>query len=192
MYSEQLESVSEIMKDFQCPWLFSGGWSIDLALEKVTRQHDDVDICVFRDDAQRVLDYFRDWKISVAVPGEHRLLPCRTTDDTLPPRFGLHLRKGNQFIEILLTDKVDDMVIFRRDPSIRMTLDEFVRTDSQGRKYVAPEWQLLFKSKENREKDQQDFNSFIAQIDERQRHWLVTALKTHNPKSSWIVALEQR
>ncbi|WP_368780897.1 nucleotidyltransferase domain-containing protein [Alicyclobacillus fastidiosus] len=35
-----------------------GGWSIDLTLEMVTRQHEDVDICVFREYVQGVLDYF--------------------------------------------------------------------------------------------------------------------------------------
>ena len=179
------------MKDFQYPWFISGGWSIDLALGKVTRQHEDVDICVFREQVQGVLDYFFEWEISVAIPGEHRLEPCRNTQDTLPPRFGLHLRKGDQFIEVLLTDRIGEKVIFRRDPSIHMSLREFIRTDNQGRQYVAPEWQLLFKSKENRDKDQQDFKTFIAYSNTRQRRWLLTALKTHNPESRWIAMLER-
>ena len=178
------------MKDFQYPWLIGGGWSIDLALGAVTRQHEDVDICVFRDHVQGVLDYFCDWDISVAIPREHRLEPCKTVQDTLPPRFGLHLRKGKQFIEILLTDTIDDAVIFRRDPSIRMPLREFIRTDNQGRQYVAPEWQLLFKSTEGREKDEQDFESCIGYFSEQQREWLLTALKTSNSTSKWIAMLE--
>ncbi|QSO47363.1 nucleotidyltransferase domain-containing protein [Alicyclobacillus mengziensis] len=190
MDSEQLDSVAELMKDFQYPWLIAGGWSIDLALGAVTRQHEDVDICVFRQHVQGVLDYFSDWDIAVAIPGEHRLEPCRTVQDTSPPRFGLHLRKGEQFIEILLTDRIDDEVIFRRDPSIRMPLHDFIRMDNQGRKYVAPEWQLLFKSKEGREKDEQDFTSYISHCSEQQREWLLTALKTNNPNSKWITMLE--
>lgn len=190
VYSEQLDSAVELMKDFPFPWLIGGGWSIDLALGTVTRQHEDVDICVFREDVNGVLDYFCDWQLAVAIPGEHRLEPCRTVEDTLPPRYGLHLRKDKQFIEIFLTDRHDDEVIFRRDPSIRMPLHDFIRTDSEGRQYVAPEWQLLFKSKEGREKDEQDFESFMSHCREQQRGWLLAALKTNNPTSKWIAMLE--
>lgn len=189
-YSAQLDSVLETMKDFQYPWLVSGGWSIDLALGKVTRPHEDVDICVSRDHVQGVLDYFSDWDISVAIPGEHRLEPGRAVRDMLPPRFGLHLRKGDQFIEVLLTDRIGDEVTFRRDPSIRMSMSDFIRTDSQGRQYVTPEWQLLFKSKEDRDKDRQDLKSFIAHGNAKRRAWLLAALKTHNPTSRWIEMLE--
>lgn len=189
MYSEQLDSTVELMKEFQYPWLIGGGWSIDLALGTVTRPHEDVDICVFREHVQGVLDYFCDWDIFVAIPGEHRLEPCRTVQDTLPPRFGLHLRQGKQFIEILLTDRIDDEVIFRRDPSIRMPLHDFIKTDNRGRQFVAPEWQLLFKSKEGREKDEQDFESYIGHCGQQQREWLLTALKTNNPTSKWITML---
>ena len=108
VYSEQLDSVVDLMQGFQFPWLIGGGWSIDLALGTVTRQHDDVDIYVFREHVQGVLNYFCDWDITVAIPGEHRLEACRTVQASLPPRFGLHLRKGKQFIEILLTDRIED------------------------------------------------------------------------------------
>ena len=77
MYSEQLDSVAELMKDLRYPWLIGGGWSIDLALGTITRHHEDVDICVFREHVQGVLDYFSDWDMSVAIPGEHRLEPHR-------------------------------------------------------------------------------------------------------------------
>lgn len=121
---------------------------------------------------------------------DHRLEPCRTVQDTLPLRFGLHLHKEDQFIEVLLTDRIGDKVIFRRDPSIRMSMSDFIRTDSQWRQYVTPEWQLLFKSKEDRDKDRQDLKSFIVHGNAKQRAWLLAALKTHNPTSRWIEMLE--
>ncbi|WP_081841469.1 nucleotidyltransferase domain-containing protein [Alicyclobacillus macrosporangiidus] len=192
VHSEQLDSVADVMDKFQYPWLIGGGWAIDLALGKVTREHEDVDICVFREHTQAVLDHFSDWDVKVAVPGEHRLEVCRHVQDTLPPRFGLHIRKGHQFIEVLLTDKTADevTVIFRRDPSIRMPLSEFVRVDNRGRKYVAREWQLLFKSKEGRDKDHRDFQTYAPHCTESQRYWLLSALKKHNPRSEWISLLE--
>jgi len=93
------------------------------------------------------------------------------------PKIGLHLRKGDQFIEVLLTDWIGDEVLFRRDPSIRMLMSDFIRTDSQGRQYVTPEWQLLFKSKEDRDKDRQDLKSFIAHGNAKRRAWLLAACR---------------
>jgi hypothetical protein len=61
--SEQLDTIIQIMNNFQYPWYIAGGWAIDLRLGKVTREHEDVDICIFREYTQKILDYFSDWKI---------------------------------------------------------------------------------------------------------------------------------
>ncbi|HZG59866.1 MAG TPA: hypothetical protein VEY68_05265 [Anoxybacillus sp.] len=188
--SEQLDTIVQIMNKFQYPWFIAGGWAIDLGVGKVTRKYEDVDICIFREYTQEILDYFSDWKISVTIPGERRLEPVTSVEDTRLPRFGLHLHKENQFIEILLTDVSDDKVLFRRDPSISMDIDKFVRVDKAGRKYVAPEWQLLFKAKEGRVKDEHDFRAYLPTMTVEQREWLLSALRKHVPNSSWINDLQ--
>ncbi|WNR46908.1 nucleotidyltransferase domain-containing protein [Paenibacillus roseipurpureus] len=62
-----LDFIMSEMKNFQKPWFISGGWVIDIALGKVTREHDDLDICIYREDANEALRYFDDWEIKVAV-----------------------------------------------------------------------------------------------------------------------------
>jgi hypothetical protein len=61
--SSQLDFVVNVMKGFKYPWFFAGGWSIDLGIGKVTRDHEDVDICIFREHALEVLSYFSEWTI---------------------------------------------------------------------------------------------------------------------------------
>jgi hypothetical protein len=180
----------DVMRDFPHPWWISGGWTVDLALGRITRPHDDIDICVLREDTQAVLDYFSDWDIGVTIPGEHRLEPVCNVDDTLAPRYGLHLHKDALFLEILLTDKVDDEIPFRRQPSIRMPVTQFSQVDALNRPYVAPEFQLLFKAKDGREKDEQDFLAYLPLMTVEQRAWLLAALQAHLPNSPWIPRLE--
>nr|WP_169794776.1 hypothetical protein [Alicyclobacillus kakegawensis] len=179
-----------MLHDFPYPWLVGGGWAIDLALGRITRAHEDVDICVFREYAQELLDYFSEWEIMVAVPGERRLEACRTVEDTSPPRFSLHMRKNDQFIEVFLTDRIGDEVIFRRNSSIRMPIRDFCRADTCGRPFVAPEWQLLFKAKEGRDQDNQDFHVCLPHLTEAQLQWLSRALQRHLPNCPWLAELE--
>ncbi|KRD91784.1 hypothetical protein ASE51_14765 [Bacillus sp. Root147] len=187
--SKQLDFVVNVMKDFKHPWLFAGGWSIDLGIGKVTREHEDVDICIFREHALEVLSYFSQWTISVAIPGEGRLEPCKTLKDLDPPRYGLHLQRKQDFIEVLLTDRSGDNVLFRKNHGISMNYKQFVHEDLFNRKYVAPEWQLLFKAKEGRLKDEEDFKAYLPFMNKEQRLWLSSALQKQFPSSSWIKKL---
>lgn len=63
--SEELDFVSAIMEGYRLPWFFSGGWAIDLALGRLTRRHDDVDICVFRENVKEFIEFFTEWNIQV-------------------------------------------------------------------------------------------------------------------------------
>jgi len=185
--SEQLDFIEAIMKDFKYPWFIAGGWSIDLGIGKITRVHEDMDICIFRENIAAILTYFIEWDIiNVTIPGESRLEKVTTIRDTESPRYCLHLTKGQQFIEILLTDNVDGQIPYRRDSSIKISHEDFVRTDDTGRNYIAPELQLLYKASSCRPKDQLDFENFLPVMSSKQIEWLRVALMKAHPTSSWI------
>ncbi|NMP24313.1 hypothetical protein HIJ39_18435 [Sulfobacillus sp. DSM 109850] len=58
------------MDGFPGSWLVTGGWSIDLALGHVTRDHQDIDVVVFRHPLSSVLQHFHDWNRQVVIFGE--------------------------------------------------------------------------------------------------------------------------
>lgn len=190
--SEPLVFVMDLMQDFPHPWWVGGGWALDVAAGRVSREHEDLDICIFREHAHAIFEHFSDWRIQIAIPGEHRLVPCTTLEDLRLPRYGLHLHRGDEFLEILLTDRVENQVIYRRDPAIQMPLHRFARLDSHGIPYVAPEWQLLFKAKEGRAKDQADFEQHAPLLDVEGVLWLYSSLQHHLPSSPWLSALQPR
>lgn len=189
--SQELDFIMEQMKDFKHPWYIAGGWAVDLGIGKITREHHDLDICIFREHTQDVLDYFKDWEIGVALPGVHELAPCCSAKDTAAPRYCLHLHQRNRFIEILLTDRVGDYVIYRRDHAVTMSIHDFKRMDDNGRLYVNPIWQLLFKSKNPREHDELDFRNYLQVMTDNERKWLLQQLNHAEPNSPWIGELDR-
>ncbi|MCL6599851.1 nucleotidyltransferase domain-containing protein [Alicyclobacillus macrosporangiidus] len=186
-----LAEITRVMETFGRPWFIVGGWALDLSLGHVTREHHDVDVCVFRDDVASLLSYFQGWDCKVVIPGEHRLVTCSSERDTLPPRHELHFSKAGTQIEVLLIDKVGDRVLFRRDPTVWMAYERFSRRDLSGRPFVAREWQLLFKAKSPRSKDELDFRNHAPNLEAGAKKWLVEALKRHVPYTTWIEQLQK-
>ncbi|ARU62823.1 hypothetical protein CBW65_18975 [Tumebacillus avium] len=184
-----IRTIRDLMQNFPHPWFLAGGWALDVAGGRVYREHEDLDICIYREHMPAILEYFADWQISVAIPGEHRLEPGTRVEDTLPPRYGLHLHRGEEFLEILLTDREGDIIPFRRNTAISMPRSQFERVDAAGLPYVAPEWQLLYKAKEGRAKDEEDFQVHVPMLTEDGRVWLLRALSTHLPGHPWILKL---
>ena len=189
-HAKELLYIQDLMKHFPHPWFIGGGWALDLAAGQVSREHEDLDLCILREHAPSLFPYFSDWDIQIAIPGEHRLEPCTSIQDTLAPRYGLHLRRDTEFVEILLTDRTGDRIPFRRDPEIFIDYDRFANWDANGLPYVAPEWQLLYKAKEGRDKDLADFQTHAPLLDDPAKQWLLQALAKHLPHSDWVPLLQ--
>ncbi|NEW09075.1 hypothetical protein GK047_24165 [Paenibacillus sp. SYP-B3998] len=179
----------DVMENFEKPWFISGGWVVDIALGKLTREHDDLDICIYREDAKEALRYFENWEIKVAVPGEGRLVDYEQFSDLSLPRYCLHLFREKNFIEILLTERVGDEVFFRKNKNITMGTNDFALKDSAGRPFVNPVWQLLFKSLNPRGKDNEDFNNYLSIMNDRQKLWLASGIRIMKPDSVWLAKL---
>ncbi|MFD1176012.1 nucleotidyltransferase domain-containing protein [Paenibacillus puldeungensis] len=179
------------MKSFEKPWFVAGGWAIDLAVGKATREHKDIDICVFREDANYTINYFKDWDIKVAIPGEHRLERVDQITDVVLPRYCLHLFKDNEFLEILLTERVREEVVFRKNSEIRMSIKDFSK-HQENIPFVNPVWQLLFKSLNTREEDEHDFMTYINEVnDDYSKKWLFQKLKDIKGNQKWIEELQK-
>jgi len=187
----QLYRIEQIMHGSTFPWYIAGGWSIDLALGRKTRNHKDMDIVVYREYLQDVLDFFYKWDIGVAIPGEHRLEAVLDMTSIQPPQYCLHISNGQDFVEVLITDTQDEAVIFRRNTNIKMGFADFIRTDNNNRLFVTPEWQLLFKSKDPRIEDQQDFMNSVPALSSKQKSWLCESIRKMNKNHSWIIVLEE-
>lgn len=186
----ELEKACAHFEGFSHPWFVAGGWAIDLACGRITRSHQDVDFCVFRDSLPSLFTHFSEWEKIVCGPNIGQRKQCHSTEDVKPPLHELLFKNGKDTVEILLIDRQDKHVLFRRDPTIFLPFDEFACQHEKGIPFVHPAWQLLFKAKEPREKDNKDFHSALPCLDPKSRNWLLRALRLHYPEISWIHILK--
>jgi hypothetical protein len=68
--------VAAAMEGVGVPWCVVGGWSIDLFLGEVTREHEDIEIEVLRADHRHVWDHLAPLSFRAVGDGEIRRLEC--------------------------------------------------------------------------------------------------------------------
>lgn len=178
------------MSGFEPIWFVAGGWAIDLFLGRVTRQHDDIEIAIFRRDQLAVQKYLDKWVLKKA---ENNLLSSWKQGEFLKlPVHTIHCFNAQAeppFFEILLNEFDDNTWIFRRDKMITKPFSELFLTSQSGIKFLCPEVVLLYKSKNPRTKDEQDFRNTVERLDEKTIAWLRAALAVCDPENSWLQKL---
>ncbi|HSX25106.1 MAG TPA: hypothetical protein VLG69_04025 [Candidatus Andersenbacteria bacterium] len=174
------------MEGFQKPWFVCGGWAIDLFLNQQTRQHADVDVGIFREDQQFLREYLNDWQIYKVVEGEAINLK---KDELLElPIHELKALKGDQEIEILLNNSDATDWVYRREETITYPKEKLTQY-RDGIPYWAPEISLLYKTKETRSKDEQDFANVLPHLSQESRQWLKSAIEKTKPGHGWLAGL---
>jgi hypothetical protein len=172
-------------------WWFAGGWAIDLHAGAQSRPHGDLDIGILRRDAREVLAVFSSWEIFEAEAGVLTRLKQGT-----PPRSGVNslwcrpAGAAEWALEFLLDDAIEDEWVFRRQPDIRRRLATIVRRTAEALPYLAPEIQLLYKSRNPRPRDEADFRLLAPRLDGEARAWLNDALVRTDPQHAWIPDLK--
>jgi len=76
--------IGEALSARELGWAVAGGWAIDLYLGRVTRQHADVDIAVWRDEQLRLREALPEWRFSIADSGQLRTSPKHRARLTKP------------------------------------------------------------------------------------------------------------
>jgi hypothetical protein len=167
-------------------WWFAGGWAIDLHAGAQSRPHGDLDVGVLRRDVREVLAKLSSWEVYEAAAGALNRLDLGAL-----PRSGVNslwcrpAGAAEWRMEILLDDAIDDEWIFRRQPAIRRRLSSLVRHSAQALPYLAPEIQLLYKSRNPRARDEADFRLIAPRLDGAARSWLSDALARTDPAHAW-------
>ena len=182
-----LEQVVSIFTGFSKPWWIAGGFAIDAFAGIGRREHDDVDVCVFASDHLAVQEHLRDWQLQYAdppgklnpwprgfeLPAEVHDIWARGSEDD-PWRFQLMLNPGGPA-----------ELVFRRDERISVPLERALFLKDSVR-YLVPDYQLLFKSRGRREKDERDLEDCLPLLKESQRAWLKQALELTDSANPWL------
>lgn len=190
-----LEFVAAIFADFPYPWFVSGGWAIDLFRGDVTREHEDLEIGIFRRD-QRAAHFLLEpaWELEKAVDtgvemawvrwyqGEFLELPIHQVRVSRPA--------GNPpEFELFLNDTQGNEWFFRRNAEIRRPETSLWTFTDSGIPYLRPEIQLLYKARLLRDKDRHDFEGSVGRLDATARRWLKMRLESFLPGHKWLTEL---
>jgi len=165
------------------PWWFTGGIALELFVGTSWRSHDDIDVGIRRRDATTVFDHLRTrgWQFVVAAAGE------------LSPWDGGDLHEGRHQnnvwcrrpdgpwqLDMTVGEGDDERWVFRRDRAIERPWPRAVR-EIDGLRFLAPELQLLFKSKDVRPKDTVDAERVIPLLDGGGLALLVAQFRAGHP-----------
>jgi len=185
------QKVNDLLKDFDKPWFVAGGWAIDLYLNRVTRHHEDVEIAILRQDQLELQAFLHDWDIcKVISPAQRGLRQIWKQGERLEkPVHELHANRSTEDIrelEILLNESNEYNWLFRRDIRITLPLSRMGLVSPPGIPVLSPEIVLLFKTKNTKEKDEQDFESIISSLEVEVREWLKSAMEIHCPTHFWL------
>ncbi|GAA0500622.1 hypothetical protein GCM10008986_29930 [Salinibacillus aidingensis] len=180
--------INELMSDFNKIWFVVGGWAIDLHIGKETRLHKDIEISVFRKDQLKLKEYLQEWEFQKVIKGEFHPWKNEYLELPIHEIHAINKLSGAK-MEILLNETCGNKWIFRRDMRISYPIKELYRYSVQGIPYLNPEIVLLYKVRNTREKDHQDFMTVKDYLNDHQRKWLSEAIQIHEPQHEWLKCL---
>lgn len=167
-------TVSELMELLgraRFRWWVAGGRAIDLFVGRETRPHADTDVQVLRRDQLAVQAVLAGWELYAAdPPGTLRpWAPGEVLDAAIHDVWCRPAPGAPWALQLMLGPDADGRWVFRRDPRISLPLERFGRRSPDGVPYVAPEIQLLFKSRAVLPKDNADFAAALPLLDAEAR-----------------------
>ena len=193
MIDKLLAATAQLMRDYRHDWAFCGGWALDLYLNRVTRDHKDIDIAVWRKDQRSIGKYLRrrGWKMEITHQGSFSAWDVNEFIEL--PRHTVwcrHETHDPDFVELLFNEADETHFKFRRDPTITHALEQAIIDTPGGYRVLAPEIVLLYKSLEStRDHNQDDFDMTYPYLSDIQRNWLKDALHKRNNQHEWLKVL---
>lgn len=168
-------------------WCVVGGWALDLWHGTQTREHEDLEFAVLRDDIGRFRLRLQDLEFFAAKDGTL----THVARSTSPPAdvaqlWGADLGQGRWRVDMMVDCGTPDIWVCKRDPAIRMPRPLAIRRSDTSIPYLAPAITLLFKAKYRREKDERDFAMALPKLSATERADLGAWLERVHPGHEWI------
>jgi len=188
----QPQQAARLLAGINVPWWVAGGWALDLFLGFQTRPHDDFDVGILRRNVADVIAGFPEWQFFEARSEVlYRLGPCERPRAEVNSLWARPRNVDGWSLELMLDEADDDTWVFRRLPAIRMSLAKAVKRTSEGIPYLTPEIQLLYKARQPRAKDLDDFERVVERLGVSEREWLRDALSLVDPQHAWVTKLRR-
>lgn len=181
------EQARVLFEPLGVPWWVAGGWAIE-AFTGVNREHEDIDVSMFRRDLG-VLRAAVAGRFHVWAAGDGRLSPLVDVDAVMPDDADQVWLRAHALapwrVDVVLNPDDGGRWVSRRDPSYVVDLDA-VTWVRAGIRYLRPEVALAFKAKLQRPKDEADLDATLPLLDVVARDWLSDFLQRIHPRHAWL------
>ena len=184
------QEAAERLEGCGAPWCVVGGWAIDLALGRITRAHEDLEVGVPRAafpqlrrhlEAQGyVLHEIGDEEARSLAPGEAPRLDRHQV-------WVEHPTETFWRLDVMLEPTAPPIWRCRRHALIQAPFDFMVASGPIP--HLKPHGVLLYKAKWTRPKDEADLANTAPLLSADERAWLVEALELAHPGHVWIERL---
>lgn len=171
------------------PWYVAAGWALDLFRGERTRPHGDLEIAVPVAGFAEIRDRFPGHAFDVASAGRVWFDAEAEVLATTHQTWMRDLATGGWVCDVFREPHDGDTWICRRDESIRLRYGVIVERTADRIPFLAPEVALLFKAKEVRPKDQQDFEGVLPLLGPDRRRRLGEWLSRVHPGHPWLDVL---
>jgi len=215
--ADLVKQLNEFVADIGIDYAICGGHAIDLFLGRKTRPHKDLDVAVFREDRDKIIQHMLDtgWEVYEPCGTEylHKISsihsqkriksniwcvkPCNPhyiftehENEMFAVEFDNLEQTELDYIEFLFNTRNDEDFLYSRNHDIKMKLeDAILKIDDVT--CLAPELVLLYKSTAADEAEYQlDFDNTLPSLNKMQVAVLENALRVMFPDGhKWINAI---
>jgi hypothetical protein len=211
--NEILIKANALLKKGGFDYVFCGGFALDLFLGITIREHSDIDVCVFQEDRNKIIDYMvkiglRPYEFcgNGIVHLIKNSLNCKYNgnimciykdcdlvkfieiekEDHFYHEFSHEGIKKLNYIEFLFNNRLNGKIILDGNKNIETNMQEAILI-SNGIEYLAPEIVLFYKSNNMIIKNQIDYGKTITNLNAKQKSWLKQALiKKYSNNHLWL------
>ena len=209
-----MDRLNEYIRHIEIDYAVCGGSAIDLFVGQKTRPHKDLDVSVYWEDRDKIVQYMLDdgWDIYEPCGSEHlhkinnikdqkrvksNIWCVKHTNphykfieqdkDMYSVSFDGSEQTQLDFIEYLFNNRDSEHFIYTRNHSIKRELKNAI-LKAKDVMYLAPEVVLLYKSSAlNNPDHQHDFDISIPKMNKSQIEWLKNALVKMFPEGhEWL------
>lgn len=172
------------------PWCVVGGWALDLWHGRQTRDHEDLEFTILRDDFKAFRHVLKGMQFNTVASGmiEH-LQADKEPEAEISQIWCLDVQQRCWRVDMMIEPGTPYLWVYKRDPAITRPRAEMVAVTPDGLPYLKPAAVLLFKAKYRRDKDELDFANALPRLEPSERAWLKACLATAHPRHEWAKLL---
>jgi hypothetical protein len=173
-------------------WCVVGGWAIDLALGRVTREHEDLEIGLPRADFPELRRHLERQGLVLHEAGDEETLRLEPGVAPRADRYQAWVEDPGERVwrlDVMREPTEPPVWRTRRHADIHAPFDFMVAAGPIP--HLKPHGVLLYKAKWTRPKDEADLANAAPQLSAGERAWLIEALALAHPGHAWIDRLRE-